>query len=185
VSERTWRFESSQPHSDMRGARTPSRRAVGTAPLPLPLRLTQDLDHQQDAEAGPDRERQEVGPLEAGTPRARVERVPEAVGQRPNREDLGDRVQPVRQRVGREPYVRDERQPRDCRLTITGGASALLMKRVIPIPSVVKAAVPSISVAMRPASVDARTCTWYATTPKTRLGRWPACRAWTGVQPPR
>jgi hypothetical protein len=40
---------------------------------------------------------------------------------------------------------------------------------VIPIPRVVKAAVPSISVAMRPGSVDARTCTPYATAPRARV----------------
>ncbi len=42
------------------------------------------------------------------------------------------------------------------RLTITGAASAFEMNRVIPIPSVVNAAVPSTSVAIRPGSVEAR-----------------------------
>src|ERR671926_229907 len=62
------------------------------------------------------------------------------------------------------------------RFTTTGAASAFLMKRVIPIPSVVKAAVPSISVAMRPGSVDARTCT---------LDRGPGVAAGGGIEPGR
>ncbi len=42
------------------------------------------------------------------------------------------------------------------RLTTTGAASAFGMKRVTPIPSVVNAAVPSTSVAIKPGRVEAR-----------------------------
>ena len=45
------------------------------------------------------------------------------------------------------------------RFTTTGAASAFGMNRVIPIPSVVNAAVPSASVSSRPGIVEARTWT--------------------------
>ncbi len=95
-------------------------------------------------------------PTKPGTPRERVERVLHPVGQRPDREQLGDVEQRLGHPGGREPDARDERQRQDRRFTTTGAASAFGMKRVIPIPSVVNAAVPSTSVTISPGSVEAR-----------------------------
>ena len=143
-----------------RSAASPADRAVASGCVlqltHLALRLAQEPQHQEHADHGPDRQRPQVAAVQPGAVVAGIEGVLQPVGQRPDREHVGDVVQRLGQRVGREPDVEMKVSGRTARLTMTGPASAFGMNRVIPIPSVVNAAVPSSSVDHRPGSVDGR-----------------------------